>query len=49
MADGHTYTVQKLFSNTANDCIVVPGTGGGGPTLNIAPTTKDFGAVKVKS
>jgi hypothetical protein len=46
--DGHTYTVQKLFSNTANDCIVVPGMGGGGPTLSISPTMKDFGAVKVK-
>jgi hypothetical protein len=47
-ADSHTYTVQKLFSNAANDCIVVPGTGGGGPSLSISPTTKDFGAVKVK-
>lgn len=46
--DGHTYTVQKLFSNTANDCIVVPGTGGGGPNLNITPTSKNFGNVKVR-
>jgi hypothetical protein len=47
-ADSHTYTVQKEFSNTANDCIVVPGTGGGGPTLSISPTMKDFGTVKVR-
>ena len=47
-ADGHTYTVQKLFSNTANNCIVVPGVGGGGPTLSVTPTTKDFGSVKVR-
>jgi hypothetical protein len=46
--DGHTYTVQKLFSNTANDCIVVPGMGGGGPTLTITPIMKNFGAVKVR-
>jgi hypothetical protein len=47
-ADGHTYTVQKLFSNVANDCIVTPSSIGGGPTLNITPTMKDFGAVKVR-
>ena len=46
-ADAHTYTVQKLFSNVANDCIVVPHVDGGGPILTISPTTKDFGAVKV--
>jgi hypothetical protein len=47
-ADSHTYTVQKEFANVANDCIVTPSGMGGGPTLNITPTTKDFGAVKVK-
>ena len=47
-ADTHTYTVQKEFSNVANDCIVVPAGTGGGPTLTITPTTKDFGVVKVK-
>jgi Cep192 domain 4 len=46
--DGHTYTVQKLFSNVANDCIVVPGMGGGGPNLNVTPTSKNFGFVKVR-
>jgi len=48
-ADSHTYTVQKEFSNVANDCIVVPSTGGGGATLNITPTMKNFGGVKVHS
>jgi hypothetical protein len=47
-ADTHTYTVQKEFSNVANDCIVVPAGMGGGPTLTISPTTKDFGVAKVK-
>jgi len=46
-ADSQTYTVQKLFSNVANDCILVPGMAGGGPTLDITPTMKDFGTVKV--
>jgi hypothetical protein len=48
-ADSHKYTVQKLFSNVANDCIVTPSVMGGGPTLNITPTMKDFGTVRVHS
>ena len=40
--DGHTYTVQKLFSNTANDCIVVPGTGGGGPNPQCHADVEEF-------
>ncbi|HEY6300784.1 MAG TPA: hypothetical protein VIW95_14180 [Candidatus Binatus sp.] len=46
-ADNQTYTVQKLFSNVANDCIVTPSVMGAGPNLNITPTMKDFGTVKV--
>jgi hypothetical protein len=44
--DGQTYTVQKEFSNTANDCIVT-GVAAAVPNLTITPTMKDFGAVKV--